>query len=99
MKAKLVNENVKEPYFSYEKVQKLIVDVENFIEDVKGDGSINHYIPKTSGNATKMAKNFLTALRNLEGAIRPTKSYPNTTRGIWDRDHNLATQVAASMKN
>ena len=80
MKAKLVKENVNESYFSYEKVTKLIADTEAFIEDVNGDASIKRYAENTSGNAVKMAKNFLTALRNLESSIRPTPSYPDNIR-------------------
>lgn len=75
---KLVKENINEayePYFSHEKVKKLIEDVEHFMEDVNGDASIKRYAGKTSGNAIITAKNFLTSLKNLETVIRPTPSY------------------------
>jgi len=37
---KLVKESIEEPYFSAEKVKKLIEDTEQFIVDVDGDASI-----------------------------------------------------------
>ena len=68
---KLVKENLKnyDPYFSKQKVDKLIEDTKKFLIDIKGDGSIKWNLPNLSKISINKAEDFLESLRDLRDAL------------------------------
>ena len=69
MKIKDSMKEEQSPYFSKQKVKKLIADIEQFERDVNGDASVKRYASTASQNAIKTSKLFLSSLNTLLGIL------------------------------